>query len=143
MEGPHIIINLGGAKPVNQLSQLLYWGNVSGNLGPLFAIFGIIVAVIVVIIVIINVTVADDMSSYPFTKKVKDFKLCRRITFFFTPLVFIFWIMAALCPSQETVYAIAASEVGGKMITSPTGDLATQALNSWLKRQINPPSESH
>jgi len=45
-------------------------------------------------------------------------------------------------PSKDTVYAIAASEVGESVLNSPTGSKAVQALNAWLDRQINPPSSS-
>lgn len=41
-------------------------------------------------------------------------------------------------PSKDTVYAIAASEMGESVLKSETGSLATQALNAWLKKQITP-----
>lgn len=39
-------------------------------------------------------------------------------------------------PSSSTLYAIAASEVGERVIGSETGGKAVQALNAWLDRQI-------
>jgi hypothetical protein len=49
-------------------------------------------------------------------------------------------IVAALVvtpiPSKETIYAIAASEMGEDVLNSPTGGKAMQALNAWLDRQI-------
>lgn len=49
-------------------------------------------------------------------------------------------IIAALViipvPSKDTIYAIAASEMGERALASPTGDRAVKALNAWLDRQI-------
>lgn len=45
-------------------------------------------------------------------------------------------VMAALLPSKTTVYAIAASEMGEKVIASPTAGKAMKALDAWLDRQI-------
>lgn len=47
-------------------------------------------------------------------------------------------IGANALPSKDTMYAIAASEVGESVLNSPTGSKAVQALNAWLDRQINP-----
>lgn len=45
-------------------------------------------------------------------------------------------IVGVLVPSNTTFYAIAASEMGERVLTSETGDKAVQALNAWLDRQI-------
>lgn len=52
-------------------------------------------------------------------------------------------IAAAVCsvvfvfvPQKNTVYAIAASEVGEEVLKSETADKAMTALNAWLDRQI-------
>lgn len=112
---------------MNELSQILYWGNVVCNLGPLLAVTG--AATLVVGGVASVITIAEGC----FPKKL----------IFAYPIAFVLLILAAFCPSQETVYAIAASEVGGKVVSSPTGDLATKALNAWLQRQINPTTDNH
>lgn len=39
-------------------------------------------------------------------------------------------------PSSSTLYAIAASEMGERVIASETAGKAVQALNAWLDRQI-------
>ncbi len=41
-------------------------------------------------------------------------------------------------PSKDTMYAIAASEMGESVLKSKTGGKAIQALNAWLDRQITP-----
>ena len=46
------------------------------------------------------------------------------------------WVVAALIPSKETVYAIAASEMGEELLKTPTAAKATKALDAWLDKQI-------
>ncbi len=56
------------------------------------------------------------------------------------------WIFAGviicLIPSKNTMYAIAASEVGEKIVKSETvqgiASDATKALQQWIKKQIEP-----
>lgn len=45
-------------------------------------------------------------------------------------------VITAFTPASGTIYAIAASEMGERVIQSETGDKAIQALNVWLDRQI-------
>lgn len=45
-------------------------------------------------------------------------------------------IAVVFTPSRETIYAIAASEMGETALNSETGGKAVQALNAWLDRQI-------
>jgi len=49
-------------------------------------------------------------------------------------------IVGTIVPSNATLYAIAASELGEHVLTGDTGDKAVQALNAWLDRQIAPPT---
>jgi len=52
-------------------------------------------------------------------------------------------LMAAgvVVPQKETVYAIAASEVGEEVIKSETAGKAMRALNAWLDDQIAKPEK--
>lgn len=43
---------------------------------------------------------------------------------------------SVVLPSSQTVYAIAASEMGEKALNSETGGKAIKALDAWLDRQI-------
>lgn len=45
-------------------------------------------------------------------------------------------ILCALIPTKDTVYAIAASEMGEQALNTKTGGKAVEALNAWLDRQI-------
>lgn len=45
-------------------------------------------------------------------------------------------MIACVIPGRNTIYAIAASEVGEQALKSQTANKAMQALNAWLDRQI-------
>ncbi len=45
-------------------------------------------------------------------------------------------IIAAIVPSPQTLYAIAASEVGEEVVKSATATKALKALDAWLDAQI-------
>jgi MFS family permease len=57
----------------------------------------------------------------------------RRIFFVIAPCA----LIAVLIPSQNTIYAIAASEMGETALKTETGGKAMRALNAWLDRQID------
>lgn len=46
-------------------------------------------------------------------------------------------LIAAVIPSSNTIYAIAASEMGERALNTETGGKAVQALNAWLDKQIS------
>ena len=45
-------------------------------------------------------------------------------------------VIATILPGRDTIYAIAASEMGEKALSTQTGGKAVKALNVWLDRQI-------
>ena len=45
-------------------------------------------------------------------------------------------LTASVIPGKDTIYAIAASEVGENVLNSQTGDKAVKALNAWLDKKI-------
>lgn len=47
-------------------------------------------------------------------------------------------LIAAIVPGKDTIYAIAASEVGEEALKSETAGKAVKALNAWLDQQIAP-----
>lgn len=120
---------------MNQLSWLLYAGNVAHNLGPVF----FILSAIFIIATIVNAGVGNTYSDGPSHEQ--DMAVQKRFRGYLwlsAPVMVVCMLLAALCPSKDTLYAIAASEMGGKVLNSQTGSLAEQALNSWLKGQITP-----
>lgn len=114
---------------MNQLSWLLYWGNVAGNLGPFLVFAGILIAVIAFVLVILGICFLSDSSG-------KEGKSCVVSGVVVALLALVFWSGAVFCPSQETVYAIAASQMGEQALKSPIASKATQALTAWLDKQI-------
>lgn len=54
----------------------------------------------------------------------------------------VFLILGALMPSRPTIYAMAASELGDRLLQTDTAkeitNDATKALQQWIKRQIEP-----
>lgn len=47
-------------------------------------------------------------------------------------------LVSSFLPSRDTIYAIAASEMGEEVVKSETAGKAMKALNAWLDRQIAP-----
>lgn len=119
---------------LNQLSQLLYWGNVLGNLGGLLVFFGILLVIATIVSIITAFVFADS------GLKLKN-KVWIPSTFSaaFFILTLCSWTGAAFCPSKETVYAIAASEMGERALQTPLASKAGKALEAWLDKQITPP----
>lgn len=119
---------------MNQLSWLLYWGNVSGNIGPLFGILSFVIILVSILVWILSIFVGEP---YP---NESELELRKSLKKYRVPLVvigFVLAITAAFCPSSDTVYAIAASQVGESMLKTPTALKAEKAIDAWLDRQIN------
>jgi hypothetical protein len=53
----------------------------------------------------------------------------------------VLWTVAAFIPNKDTLYAIAASELGEKLVTSDLGSKAQQALSAWIESQIPKPAK--
>lgn len=110
---------------MNELSWMIYAADVCGKvsfiagiLGPVgFAIGGFVGALAIV-------------DGYR-----EEGKAIHRWTLRLCP---VFILLAVITPSQDTVYAMAASEMGEKVVQSQTANKAMQALNAWLDRQIAP-----
>lgn len=134
---------------MNQLSWLLYFGDVAGNIGVFCGWTGLVVLAVAIVNFIVYLCTLGYSLDYEnrWAKDIGDTlkasKTCRVWAGWLTVLAFGIWFVGLFLPSQNTVYAIAASEMGGKLLNSETGNLADQALNAWLKRQINSPAPSN
>lgn len=104
---------------MNNLSWLLYIADVIGNLGPAFVILGCVTIVVAFLALLIT----EGESG------VKGIIISIIVGV-------ILLVTAAFIPSKETVYAIAASEMGEELLKTPTAAKATKALDSWLDKQI-------
>lgn len=129
---------------MNQVSWLIYFAGVSGNLGDLLVFLGIVALCAGVAFLVISFCDMDNINRWADDEEKNKWmnvaKKRRGVAIFYGCFVSgFFWILAAFTPSQNTVLAIAASQVGEQILQSKTVNLAEQALDAWLKRQINPP----
>lgn len=125
---------------MNKLSLILYLGNVAANCAPLLIMLGLIMAGLCATLTIRMMlerkeliansryrNVGDDMPTLP--KVSIGGVLCGMFAV-------ILWSCSTLIPSQETVYAIAASQMGEQALKTPLASKAGQALEAWLDRQM-------
>ena len=122
---------------MNQISLMLYWAGVFGNLGPFF--------VILAAISMLGIwAVAYGAFGYGYSSDEEDRKVrqkFRRWLGVVITLPIIFGLCSVFTPSQDTVYAMASAQIGQQVIESPLGKKAEQALNVWLDQQINKAKE--
>lgn len=145
---------------MNSLSWLIYFGGVSENFGGLLIFLGIVIAAICVfwsggcmatrenwqkelkesLRYGRNLTEADlEKAVDILTKKIDAVQkpMPWWPSILTITVAFFFWIAAAFMPNRDTVYAIAASQVGEQVISSPIGVKAGKAVEAWLDRQIS------
>lgn len=106
---------------MNNLSWLLYWAGVSGSIST--AIVTVSVFAGIGFIFWQMSYAMDDCDTAPGWR-------------WWLPIAGLF--IASFLPSQSTLYAIAASEMGEKVLKTDTATKAEKALNAWLDRQIAP-----
>lgn len=130
---------------MNQLSLLMYWGGVAGNFGGLSIFLGIVFVVVAVITYIIHMLMINDLAfSLRYTNdnsaEIKAIweKEKPRLPYVWLVLGVLLWVLSAFCPDKDTMYAIAASQMGEKALQSPLAGKTEKALESWLDRQLTP-----
>ncbi len=130
---------------MNQLSWLLYVGNVAGNLG--MALFFIGLVMLVASVANFGIYYSNRENYINNVKYLGRQEVLPKFMFknifgpFFAILTLLCWLIGTLCPSSETVYAIAASQMGEKALQSPVAIRATKALEIWLDKQISSTAE--
>lgn len=125
---------------MNQLSWLIYGAEVLGNIGALFCILGFAALGATAGGVLIGAIERDNTySDSDRWQAALDFqKSCLKIGPLFAVIMF---SVSCFIPSKETVYAIAASEIGENVLKSDTGSKAVKALDAWLDKQISETKE--
>ena len=106
---------------MNELSWLLLAADTFGTLKDL-AIFGTVATGVA--IPVVAMMRADDYHEVP--------RAPRRLVIACVSLA----LASALFPSETTIYAIAASEVGEDALQLKTGGKAVKALDAWLDKQL-------
>lgn len=122
---------------MNSLSWLLYFAGVSGSISTFFGFVAAISGLLGVIMLFVSW--ADKTGGYSeISESASTFSRKYWLRFLITCMFF--GTMCNLLPSKETVYAIAASEMGERVLTDPrvqqTTNKAFQALDRWLDEQI-------
>ena len=100
-------------------------------MGPFFIVLGLICAGFIGVDLISVTVFNDSLASYERAEKRKKYYVSPRL---FT-LVILCWLIAAFCPSSETMYAIAASQSGEQVLKTPLANKAEKALEVWLDKQ--------
>ena len=105
---------------MNSLSWMLYLADAGGSLAATFLFVGVVMSLLAALW--LYGRVVEDAETFP-----------PKILYLGAVSVF---LLAALIPSRDTVYAIAASEMGEEALKSKTATKAMQALDKWLDKQI-------
>lgn len=125
---------------MNPISWLIYLADVAGNAGYFFGWTGAALLIIGITYFVCAFGFMSEVKKWdePETKNkaIKVFKGQRRSSVVCVFFAFICWFIAVLMPSQNTVLAIAASQAGEQLLHTKTANLAEQALNAWLQKQI-------
>lgn len=114
---------------MNALSWLIYLASVVSSIGVLA--FTVAVLSVLVFLVGLMVVCANIYEGYE-SERNTGFKLLIGSTRVFV----ICALLLVVLPGRDTIYAIAASEMGEELLNSETGSKAVKALDAWLDRQI-------
>lgn len=123
---------------MNELSWLLYAASVCGDINFTCGVATVVTGVTIAVCALWGL-LARIMGFEDDTKTVLApllFKTAKNVAWAFAGVS----LVGALVPSSNTLYAIAASEAGERVLQPETASKATAALNAWLDRQIAAPS---
>lgn len=120
---------------MNQLSWLIYFADVANSVSGWFSFFGWVASIIVIIAIIVFIAASSDHNAEA-NEAAEVSRACGKIIWAFGPFAAIIVLLTIFVPSKETVYAIAASEVGEEVVQSQAFGRATSALNNWIDRQL-------
>lgn len=107
---------------MNSLSLFLYFADVIPSVGVLLGFVGVFITAACALICILYGM--DDQ-----TIPIKSITIALSCAF-------ILFLITALTPSKNTLYAIAASELGQKAVESELGGKALKAIEHWINDQV-------
>lgn len=121
---------------MNDLSWMLYAADVVGNIASMGA-FATIAGALGGITTFIFVAGKTDLDNIGAREKIPAIKTgwASAKGFFIASIVAA--IVTIPVPSKDTIYAIAASEMGEEALKSPIATKAGKALEKWLDNQIS------
>ena len=126
---------------MNNLSWMIYLAGVAGSLGVALVLLAIGTAATCAIGVVYGAHLKDE--SYRDKYLWQEGHEVQRFWLRALGVPIALLLLRIPIPSQDTVYAIAASELGEQALHSPTGSKAVQALEAWLDRQIAKDEETN
>lgn len=129
---------------MNSLSWLIYMASLSGSASGFFSFLAVMGAVFTGVGAVLSVMWTDGACGGD--RKIKGYEDMRQRGRAMASrgflLLAVCGCLSTVLPSSNTVYAIAASEIGERVITDETvkGIAAdsTKALQAWIKKQIEP-----
>ena len=121
---------------MNALSWLIYLASVVNSVG----ILSFIVVILSVLVFLAGLTVVcQHTEDYEKSERDTGVKMLKHSVTAFL----VFALLLIVLPGRETIYAIAASEMGEELLNSETGSKAVKALDAWLDRQIADESDTN
>lgn len=119
---------------MNSVSWMIYLAGLSGNLSAVLTAIGLASMAGCIALLIYGGSMKE-------CQPVKDPRWMKghglqKLAIKCTGVPITLFLVAAILPSTDTVYAIAVSEFGEEALHTDMADKASQALNAWLDRQI-------
>lgn len=135
------------------ISWLIYLASLANSLGNLLLAMGIVLAIAAAVsligmwaMAVVFTTPRNNRDGGPDGDAIAASVWLARWTLVFKRTwawCLICFILVVVIPSSNTIYAIAAAQVGDQVMNSKVvqgiADDATKALQQWIKRQIDPP----
>lgn len=118
---------------MNSLSWLIYLADVADALDWYLDVAWFIAFIVTACTLLAGAIMAGDDDADP---SPEDWKTWRRILTGAVGVVAFSTVFGAIVPQKETLYAIAASEMGEEIVTSNTANKALNGINAWLDKQI-------
>lgn len=125
---------------MNNLSWLIYSAHVAGSLRNVLLITFIAFFVISCVIFIQGSNFRDDAPTRNYLCDdtwIKGVKLQVKAAKLFLLSLFICLVPRIIIPSEDTIYAIAASETGEQALKSPIATKIGKSLENWLDKQLS------
>lgn len=128
---------------MNLLSICLYLADILPNIATVLVAIGVIMVLLILIVAGVNSINVADYNGYSYNKEKKDHSLSiRSLKKLWIPPLFM--LFAALIPSTNTVYLIAASEIAEVGYKSEVGEKLQKVVNEKLDAylvELTSPSE--
>jgi len=123
---------------MNTLSWFLYFADVVSGLDRFFGMVALLSVFVFVGVAIWYIASFHDYKQWKGTEyeHVYTPTIQRQVLLLSLTVLLVSATCSSLFPSKNTMYAIAASEMGEKVLTSELGTKAQQAIEVWITQQI-------